>query len=215
MVNSNMAWLQLTWKFNIPEQHLECIINDDLKYVAHRGGRDGYTKTFNGNETTISYDDWIDEKLWISDNYGDTLGTFHELFNNELDEVTASSNGSLPCNWGITEDGDYLDRNQRSALILSNNNSTVLASVPEELSNILHDSENPTYNFETDDGINLYRRSQNTMPCCVFPDNMGWQLIDIDTEYADLDVVEIKRLLATSDLTTIDSELLSKHFVLS
>ena len=39
--------------------------------------------------------------------------------------------------------------------------------------------------------------------------------IDIDTEYADLDVVEIKRLLATSDLTTIDSELLNKHFVLS
>ena len=69
--------------------------------------------------------------------------------------------------------------------------------------------------FETDNGINLYKRANNTMPCCVFPDNIGWQKIDIDTEYADLDVVEIKRLLELSDITTIDSELLNKHFVLS
>ena len=211
-----MTWLQLPWKFDIPAQHLECIINDDLKYVAHRGGRDGYTKTFNGNETTISYDDWIDEKLWISDNYGDTLGTFHELLDsNDLEEITALSNGTLSCNWGITEDGDYLDRNQRSALILSNDNGTVLAPVPEELGNMLHDSNSPMDCFETDNGINLYKRANNTMPCCVFPDNIGWQKIDIDTEYADLDVVEIKRLLELSDITTIDSELLNKHFVLS
>ena len=210
-----MKWLQLPWKFNIPAQYLECIINDDLKYVAHRGGIDGYTKYFNSEEVTISYDDWVDEKLWLSENYGDTLGTFHELFNEELDNVTASSNGTLPCNWGITEDGDYLDRNQRSASIMSNNYHTVLAAVPEELSNILHDSENPGYQWETDDGINLFRRLQNTMPCCVFPDNVGWVKLNIDTEYADLDVAEIKRLLATSDLTTIDSELLNKHFVLS
>ena len=210
-----MTWLQLPWKFNIPLQHLECIIDDNLKYVAHRGGRDGYTKTFNNVETTIVYDDWVDEKIWLSENYGDTLGTFHELFGEELDEITASSNGTLSCNWGIDENLDYLDRNQRSSSVMANDNSTVLASVPEDLENMLHDPKNPTYNFETDDGINLYRRLQNTMPCCVFPDNIGWQKIDIDTEYADLDVVEIKRLLATSDLTTIDSELLNKHFVLS
>lgn len=210
-----MTWLQLPWKFDIPKQHLECIIDDNLKYVAHRGGVSGYTKTFDGEETIISYNNWTDEKVWLSENYGDTLGTYHELFGTELDEITEASNGTLLCNWGIAEDNDYLDRNQRTASLMSNNNHTVMAEVPEILSQMLHSHDSPTDCFETDNGINLYKRANNTMPCCVFPDNIGWQKVDIDVEYAHLDVAEIKRLLATSDLTTIDSELLNKHFVLS
>ena len=210
-----MTWLQLPWKFDIPRQHLECIIDDNLKYVAHRGGVSGYTKTFNGEETIISYNNWVDEKVWLGENYGDTLGTYHELSGTELDEITEASNDTLSCNWGIDENNDYLDRNQRSSSVMSNYNHTVLADVPEILSQMLHSNENPTYCFETDNGINLYKRANNTMPCCVFPDNIGWQKVDIDVEFAHLDVAEIKRLLATSDLTTIDSELLNKHFVLS
>ena len=61
--------MELNWKFDIPNQTLSLYVNEDLSYVALSGAKDGIIKTYNGEEKTISYDKWQNEKVWLSNNY--------------------------------------------------------------------------------------------------------------------------------------------------
>lgn len=209
-----MKYMQLPWVFNIPKNELKCQINEDLWYIAHRGGVDGYTKFFQGDSIEISYEDWVDEKLWLSENFSDQLGRFLPL--SEIEAVKLSDElkvetSKIPCFFGITEMGDYLDRNQRPGEVMSNSTHKLMAEVPT-LGERLYDPDVQCI-YETPDGKRLFKREFNTMPCCVFPDSPSWVEIDIDEfmeEYPELDIEEY---LAQADLSTVDSELLEKYFI--
>ena len=212
-----MNYMSLPWKFNVIKKELKCEINEDLWYVAHDGGRSGYTKFFQGDSYEISYNEWTEEKIWLSDNFGEQLGTFSKLTEEEALELTKQLNpkrqsSNVPCFFGITDDGDYLDRNQRPNEVMSNSTHRLMASVPR-LEELLYDPSKE-YIYETPDGKNLYRREYNTMPCCVFPESPSWEKVDLDDiqkQYPDVDFLE---LIAQADLSTVDSELLEKYFVL-
>lgn len=212
-----MSYMNLPWKFNIITKELKCQINVDLWYIAHNGGRAGYTKFFQGDSYEIDYNGWTEEKIWLSDNFGKQLGTFSKLSEEEALELTEQLNpdrcsSKIPCFFGVTDDGDYLDRNQRPNEVMSNSTNKLMAKVPK-LDELLYD-KSKEYIYETPDGKTLYRREYNTMPCCVFPESPSWEKVDLDDIKKQYPQVDIEEHLINADLSTIDSELLEKYFVL-
>ena len=71
----NKPHLVLDWIFNVPNQTLVCTINGELSYSAIEGGYKGINKTYNSETIFIEPNDWEEEKVWISENYGCLLYT--------------------------------------------------------------------------------------------------------------------------------------------
>ena len=112
----NKPHLVLDWIFNVPNQTLVCTINDELSYSAIEGGDKGIDKTYKGETVFIEPSDWNEEKVWISENYGEQVGYF------QLDQdrvITHPFSGQEDrCPMGIGPDGRYLDHLQRRQAIL-------------------------------------------------------------------------------------------------
>ena len=112
----NKPHLVLDWIFNVPNQTLVCTINDELSYSAIEGGVKGINKTYNGETVFIEANDWNEEKLWISENYGEQVGYF-QLDPNRV--ITHPFTGEEDrCPMGLGPDGRYLDHLQRRQAIL-------------------------------------------------------------------------------------------------
>ena len=112
----NKPHLVLDWIFNEPNQTLVCTINDELSYSAIEGGYKGINKTYNSETIFIEPDDWEEEKVWISENYGEQVGYF-QLDHNRV--ITHPFSGEEDrCPMGIGPDGRYLDHLQRRQAIL-------------------------------------------------------------------------------------------------
>jgi hypothetical protein len=115
--------LVLDWIFNVPNQTLICTIDDELSYSAIEGGEVGINKHYKGETIFIApgpdWDTgapWNEEKLWISENYGEQVGYF-QLDHNRV--VTHPFTGEQDrCPMGIGPDGRYLDHLQRRQAIL-------------------------------------------------------------------------------------------------
>ena len=76
-MTNNIPHLVLDWYFDVPNQKLSIDITEDLSYIALEGGREGFTKIFNGESIHITLSAWENsEKHWISDNYSELVGTF-------------------------------------------------------------------------------------------------------------------------------------------
>ena len=115
-MKENKPHLVLDWIFNVPNQTLVCTINDELSYSAIEGGVKGINKTYNGETVFIEADDWNEEKLWISENYGEQVGYF-QLDPNRV--ITHPFTGEEDrCPMGLGPDGRYLDHLQRRQAIL-------------------------------------------------------------------------------------------------
>ena len=124
-MKENKPHLVLDWIFNVPNQTLTCTINDELSYESIQGGTEGYYKNYK-NETLFikGYDEWNNEKLWISENYGEQLGYF-QLDNNR--SVTHHIHGTEhPAPMGIGPDGRYLDHLQRRQAILDGDDCALI-----------------------------------------------------------------------------------------
>lgn len=90
---------------------------DDCKYYALQGGHTGYTKIYQGVETTITPGAWeLTEKFWISEQYGEEVGYFQP----DLDrEGIEPKNGKMEGRkMGFGRNGEYLDHMARSQLQL-------------------------------------------------------------------------------------------------
>ena len=110
--------LVLYWTMDCPAQRLWIQIAPDLTYDAHRGGKDGYTKTFKGELTHISALEWEQtEKQWISDNYGEIWGYYDQRDRN-LKTIHPEGGWEQACPNGVGFDGEYLDHMQRSQFVL-------------------------------------------------------------------------------------------------
>ena len=104
--------MELNWKFDIPNNKLFLHISDDLNYVAIKGAKEGIIKTFKGQESTISYEKWPNEKVWIDNNYSDIVGdlTIPTLKQQEeyMDKWRPFIGNPVPPTFGISEDGQRI-----------------------------------------------------------------------------------------------------------
>jgi len=121
----NKPHLVLDWIFNVPNQTLICTIDDELSYSAIEGGEAGINKHYKGetifirpdtSEAFPSESDWNEEKVWISENYGEQVGYF-QLDHDRV--ITHPFTGEQDrCPMGLGPDGRYLDHLQRRQAIL-------------------------------------------------------------------------------------------------
>ena len=207
--------MELCWKFNIPDQILSIKIDEDLSYQALQGCRQGVIKKFNDNKTTLSYDEWQEEKHWLSSNYSNIVGELVEPSQEQKDsyrkKVSHITDDPGEPSHGISPDGWAYDRMQRKSSWLQNAESNLMVEIGR--------IENVGI-FETPDGINVFKRSwcdyektyYNTMPCCIFPDNPGWQKSSIEElEQYDLD---INSQWVQENLSNVQKDLLELLFIL-
>jgi hypothetical protein len=116
----NKPHLVLDWIFNVPNQTLICTINDDLSYSAIEGGYKGINKNYKGETVFIAPGpDWLEEKLWISENYGEQYGYFQLDYDRVITHPVSGEEDRCPM--GIGPDGRYLDHLQRRQAILESN----------------------------------------------------------------------------------------------
>ena len=116
MVSKIKKHLVLDWHFNLPTQELSIQIEENLKYIAHEGGNKGYTKIYEGVETTVTQDEWEKEKYWISEHYGEEFGYFQPDFERFTKHPTEDRMDHSPM--GVGPDGFYLDHMQRRQTVL-------------------------------------------------------------------------------------------------
>jgi len=205
--------MELNWHYNIKKQTLKCKINDDLSYQALNGGKGGFIKTYQNTEHTISYEDWITEKEWISDYFHADVGELVEpddqVKSAYMKKLSEFVDNPVEHSFGISEDGWAYDRMQRKTKILQNADSCLMAEIGRVKDVGI---------FETPDGVNIYKRKwceyqndfYNTMPCCIFPDNPGW--IKSSLEELESHGLDINNETTQSQLQFCEPDLLNKHF---
>jgi len=205
--------MKLDWHFNIPENKLTLTL-DDIVYTALSGAKDGVIKTQGKETSTISYDDWPTELQWISDNYSEEVGELiipPELTDEEAKEFMEVTGCPAYPAWGFRtpyskDDYEVYDRLARPGWLLQNRDAMLMGDI---------DRFEGVGIFETD-GTNIYKRGwddevgtyYNCMPCCVFPNNPGWQL----SSEEELREAGFEGMLTLTPGT--EPELLAKHFTL-
>ena len=113
---SNKPHLLLHWVLDIPKQQLICKVNDDLTYIAYNGGHDGFTKIYKGVTSEVTLAEWIPEKLWISEQYGDQVGYYQPDANRVKKHPRNGWDQS--CVNGLGPDGEYIDHLQRMQILM-------------------------------------------------------------------------------------------------
>jgi len=128
-MKENKPHLVLDWIFNIPNQTLICKVNDDLSYKAIEGGKKGCYKSYKGETVFIGPDteteqSWHNEKLWISENYGEQVGYYQPDWNRTvIHHIHGTVHGA---GMGLGPDGRYLDHLQRRQAILDGDDCTLI-----------------------------------------------------------------------------------------
>lgn len=160
MSDKNRRWvpkdnhLVLDWVHNADTQELSCTINDNLKYYAHNGGLQGYTKIYNNETTKLTSDNWETyEKFWISDKFGETVGYFQPLEDREAIEPRTGMLENRKN--GVGRYGEYLDHMGRSQRQL---NGGDMAYIVNDSNFKWPESESPAPLFHTPDkGLTIYK----------------------------------------------------------
>ena len=163
--------LVLDWVHNADTQELICTIDNELMYQAYNGGYDGFTKTYKGKETTVTYRQWEDtEKYWISENYGETVGYFQpDDTRQAIEPRTGELEGRMN---GFGPNGEYLDHMARSQLQLNGDDMAIITSATFGIPS----SDSPAPLFWTPDrGLTIYK----TLPTdkTFYEGDGTWQMV--------------------------------------
>jgi hypothetical protein len=162
----------LTWIHDQAIGRLTCTINENLQYITENGG-ESLTKIFNGEEIELNgFEDWEDEKHWLSDNFSDQLGTYAPQWDITEESWQADNpdwTGAVPL-FGITPAGEYLDKLARTSTFQEG----------RDMTDAFMDTDKRLH-IELDQQGNYWRREwceergefYNVQPCCVFPNNPG------------------------------------------
>jgi len=125
--NDTTPNLVLYWTMDCPAQRLWIQIAPDLTYEAHKGGSLGYTKTYQGEVTHVSSEDWeVTEKFWISEHYGEQYGYYRRT--DGLETPHPDHGYNQRCANGLGRDGEYLDHMQRSQYVLESHDVATIYS---------------------------------------------------------------------------------------
>lgn len=209
--------LHLRWVLDLPKHKLTCQVNSELAYEALRGGRSGFIKSYKGETSTVTYDDWRAEVEWIAETYPELPraksgpvddADFEDI---KLKNYWHTLNFGRVYYYGISENNYVLDRMGREVRLQSNSDEWLFTMVMIV----------PSFGIiETADGKDFYVRLENNsgagvathynqMPCCVFPDNPGLRLL---TE----EEIQLYKVREQMQLVTLKNKLedTTKHFVL-
>jgi hypothetical protein len=168
--------MKLTWIHDQTIGRLTCTINENLQYVTDNGG-ESLTKTYNGEEIELDgFEDWENEKFWLSDNFSDLLGTYAPQWDITEESWQADHPdwvGAVPL-FGLSPEGEYLDKLARTASFQEG----------KDMVDVFMDTDKRLH-IELDDAGNYWQRLwceergefYNVQPCCVFPNNPGRQPI--------------------------------------
>lgn len=189
----------LNWIHNADTQELTCDVAEGLRYYAHRGGYDGYTKVLDGVESHVKMTDWDwGEKMWLSENYGATIGVFqHDPEREGFEKSKGQMEGRA---MGIGPNDEYLDHMQRLQTMLEGGDMAII----ERIDFRIPEGTNPAPLFWTpDNGLTVYKTlpTANTyyngrhnkehieedgtwqmtpQPCMMQPNSLGRILSDYD-----------------------------------
>ena len=169
--------MHLHWIFDIPNYRLSCKVNDELTYVAIRGGVGGIEKHYQGTTTVIPYETWRSEFDWLEQTYPNMKRAKREPIDDaDYENIKAKNpfhflHGAKFYPFGISDDNQILDRLGRPGNVQSNINNCLLHHVYAVPGIGI---------FETYDGETFYVRSENPgndgakyynfMPCSVLTD---------------------------------------------
>jgi hypothetical protein len=151
--------LVLQWVHNADTQELTCKINSNLKYYAHSGGEQGYTKIYFGETTKLTPQNWeTDEKFWLSDTFGITLGYFQP--DGEREAIEPRTGMLENRKNGLGRYGEYLDHMGRSQRQL---NGGDMADIVNDNNFQAPGGESPAPLFQTpDNGLTIYKTLPTT-----------------------------------------------------
>jgi len=193
--------MELNWTHNRELHELKCIINDRLWYTSINGGNTiikHYYEADTCNQTilqlTMEHDSWHNEKFWLSENYPE-LGQYNPIdIKDELQDQWMVKNNwqyAMPL-FGISSDGGYLDRLQRTSAVQEGRDMTDYYQDSSTKIWIEEDLDGNFYKREWSDENNSF---YNIQPCCVFPYNPG------RTPISRSEAEEIKALGALGQLS--------------
>ena len=178
--------LLLDWIFDIPNQKLTCTITDDLMYEAHEGGVKGYTKHYKGEKTHISIGNWVEEKHWISEHYGELVGYYQP--DNTRVLWHPSENRHDPSPNGVGPDGRYIDHMQRMQILLEGEDcatirfgkSNTMYSTPDQGKTIFKRVPTRDIHYEEVETNPNAWWTEHPQPCMMQPRTQGVRLSSYD-----------------------------------
>ena len=182
----------LPWKNYLGENNeVSFETPDGVKYIAYPQGKMYILKIdVDGTETKLYELTWAEEKQLLSEKYSDIYGDYEPRRSDELDE-----DDDKFCFFGKTSEGLYLDRIQRPEYVMDH---SMTAQIFEKDGwGRLHTPDGGKTIFKTEwcDRLGEY---YNCMRCDVFPDNPGWQKIEIE---------EAKQILQENSEQFVDVDL--------
>jgi len=172
--------VELEWVSDLVEGTLTCTLSDELHYTAHGGGREGYTRVWQGTTSYISYSEWPQEKAWILAQCPDraALMTPTEQQIELIKTVCPQHDHSIGYPHGVSARWGVLDRMGRCSTVQSNHEGWLFSLVVDSPHTGL---------IVTADGEVFWRildadsqQRYNMQACCVFPHNPGPQRISLE-----------------------------------
>ena len=175
----------LTWVHDQEAGIISCTINEELRYTSANGG-ETLTKTYRGEVLELDgFDDWEDEKHWISDRFSDMFGVYSPQWDITEESWQAANpdwDGAVPL-FGITPAGEYLDKLGRTSTFQEGRDMQQVYMNDEERMSIELDVEG---NYWQRPWCEERSEFYNVQPCCVFPNNPGRQPMSAEAAEAFL-----------------------------
>lgn len=189
---SDKPHLLLHWVLDIPKQQLICKVNDDLTYIAHNGGHDGFTKIYKGVTSEVTLAEWIPEKLWISEQYGDQVGYYQPDANRVKKHPRNGWDQS--CVNGLGPDGEYIDHLQRMQILMEGYDQATVWSRPPYILFTTPDKGSTIYKRTPAERVRYTEAQQdaslkwidNPQSCAQQPYSKSYQL----SSYAELEAAD-------------------------